>query len=420
MMQMLCISFSLLSMMFLGVAFSGCTSTPLSNSGNEQDARPIEFKKIVGLDQEVHFLTTDGRDTLIQAGGYLVKAVQDGLQLQSADDEASEAVIVQAAPITHEHLVDGPEPLAIKAEDGQQVIIVLMPKGKGFQAIGSNVVVQSRGLTGKSGKFQRKERFKPQSLKIRPFPKVTGILSTPTLGVITPGGKLYIKGKNFGESMGKVFINGKFWWGASSTLISVEEWNPTKIIVRLDKPELAYNNRDQQIRLQVKTAQGLYSQFLQMPFRAARETKWLDFNDPAVKLVYCSANGDTNLCNGHSPKGGATGCALLAGIPKWKKRTPAIYAQHGNCDLIVDIDDGSDQYAIQLKNGWVFKKFGLSQEKTSSSEKITLPTYSHLNQKVVGTSLWTPRIPWKVSPGFDRVHYAIYVQIEGPRGFSHF
>ncbi|MCA9458554.1 MAG: hypothetical protein KC587_17940, partial [Nitrospira sp.] len=104
----------------------------------------------------------------------------------------------------------------------------------------------------------------------------------------------------------------------------------------------------------------------------------------------------------------------------WKDRKPAIYAQHVNCDSIVDFDSGSDQYAIELKNGWVFKSFGLSREKTSSSEKINLPTYSQLNSAVVGTTLWTPRISWEVSPGFDRVHYAIYVEIEGPNGILHF
>ena len=419
--------FRLLSIVFLGVTLSSCTSISSNDSGNTQEPKPIGFKKVVVFDRAVHFLAPDGQDIVIEPGGYSVKSAQDDLHLQLADDETAKVMIVQAEPITHEQLVDGPEPLVIKAEDGQQVMMVLMPGGKGLQAIGSDVGIQSRGMTLKSSKFRHKKRFQPQSLKIQPFPKVTGILSTPTLGVITPGGKLYIKGKHFGKSTGKVLINGKFWWGASSTLISVEEWSPTKIIAKLDKPELAYKNRDQQIRLQIKTAQGLSSQFLQIPFRAARETKWLAFDDSAVKVISCSKNADANLCNGRQPKqkrfplaGAKSTCALLGGIPEWKKRTPAIYAQHINCDLIVDIDDGSDQYAIQLKNGWVFKKFGLSQEKTSSSEKITLPTYSHLNQKVVGTSLWTPRIPWKVSPGLDRVHYAIYVQIEGPRGLSHF
>jgi len=400
--------------------------TTVSETGGEEDAGPVAFQKLVEFDREVHFLTPDGQDTFIQPGGYSVEAVPQGLQLQSADHEAQEAVIVQAEPFTHEQLVDGPEPLAMKEGEDQQVVMVLMPGGKGLQALGSYEGIRTRGLTLKSKIPDVRKNITIQP-KIKPFPTISGILSTPKLGVSTPGGTLYIKGKNFGEykegsGQGKVLIYGNFWWGASWTPLSVEEWSPTKIIAKLEKPELAFNNRDQQIKLQIKTARGFQSQSLQMPFRANRTTKWLDFNDPAVKVVYCSNGGDGNLCNGISPKGGAGpgGCALLAGIPTWQERKPAIYGQHVNCDLIVDVDDGSDQYAIQLKNGWVFKSFGLSQEKTSSSEKITLPTYSQLNSSVVGTTLWAPRIPWKVSPGFDRVHYAIYVQIEGPQGIPHF
>ncbi len=423
-MRKLCISFSVLSMMFCSVALSGCAFSHLKDGGIEQDAGSIEFQKIVEFDREVHFLTPDGRDTVIQPGGYLVEAAQDGLRLKSADNETAEAVIVQAEPVTHEQSVDGPEPLVMKAGEDQQVVMMLMPGGEGLQAIGSYEAIQTRGLTLKSKIPDVRKNIKIQP-KIKPFPTISGILSTPTVGVSTPGGTLYIKGKNFGEykegsGQGKVLIYGNFWWGASWTVLAVEEWGPTKIIARLEKRELRYKNRDQQIKLQIKTARGFQSQSLQMPFRAQRDTEWLDFNDPAVKLVYCSGGGDANLCNGHSPPGGAEMCGLLAGIPTWQDRQPAIYGQHVNCDSMVDWDDGSDQYAIELKNGWVFKKFGLSHEKTSSSEKITLPTYSQLNSAVVGTSLWTPRISWEVSPGFDRVHYAIYVEIEGPNGIPHF
>ncbi|KPK21813.1 MAG: hypothetical protein AMK69_20965 [Nitrospira bacterium SG8_3] len=415
---------SFMSAVFFSVVLSGCTSPHLKDSGNEQDARPIEFQKIVEFEREVHFMTPEGRDTVIQPGGYLVEAVPDGLQLQSADREKVEAVIVQADPVTHEQSVDGPEPLVVQEGDDQQVVMVLMPGGEGLQATGFYEVIQNRGLTlqSKIPNLRKKITIQP---KIKPLPTISGILSTPTMGVSTPGGTLYIKGENFGEykeesGQGKVLIYGNFWWGASWTALSVMEWSPTKIIAKLEKGELAYKNRDQQIKLQIKTARGFQSQSLQMPFRARRTTKWLDFNDPAVKLVYCSGGGDANLCNGHSPPGGWEMCPLLAGIPTWQDRQPAIYAQHKNCDLIVDVDDGSDQYAIELKNGWVFKSFGLSREKTSSSEKITLPTYSQLNSAVVGTTVWTPRISWKVSPGFDSVHYAIYVEIEGPNGIPHF
>lgn len=136
-MRKLCISFSLLSMMFLGVALSGCAKMPLSDSGNEQDAMPIQFQKIVEFEREVHFLTPDGQDTVIQPGEYSIQAVPDGLQLQSVDHEKAQAVIVQADPVTHEQSVDSPEPLVMKDGEDQQVVMVLMPGGEGLQATGS-------------------------------------------------------------------------------------------------------------------------------------------------------------------------------------------------------------------------------------------------------------------------------------------
>ena len=69
--------------------FQDVPSTDLKDSGNEQDARPIEFGKLVEFDRELHFLTPDGRDTVIQPGGYSVEAVPEGLQLQSADHETA-------------------------------------------------------------------------------------------------------------------------------------------------------------------------------------------------------------------------------------------------------------------------------------------------------------------------------------------
>ena len=200
-----------------------------------------------------------------------------------------EAVIVQAESFTHEQSVDGPEPLVMKEGEDQQVVMVLMPGGEGLQAIGSYEGIQTRGLTLKSKIPDVRKNIKIQP-KIKAFPTISGILSTPTLGVSSPGGTLYIKGKNFGEykegsGQGKVLIYRNFGGEFSWTALSVEEWGPTKIIAKLEKPELTFNNRDQQIKLQIKTAGGFQSQSLQMPFRAKRATKWLDFNDPAVKVV---------------------------------------------------------------------------------------------------------------------------------------
>ena len=125
-----------------------------------------------------------------------------------------------------------------------------------------------------------------------------------------------------------------------------------------------------------------------------------------------------NACNGHVFSAGSNRCPALT-PQTWKDRNPAIWGVHANCDSIVDWDEGTDRYSITLKNGWVFKKIKLLRKKSSSSEKIRMPPYSVVN-KLIGSSFWSPKIRWEISPGPDRIYYGYYVQIEGPRGIPHY
>jgi hypothetical protein len=113
------------------------------------------------------------------------------------------------------------------------------------------------------------------------------------------------------------------------------------------------------------------------------------------------------------------GSCFSVGIPP-VFQTGSIYAQHFNCDSIVDWDDGKDRYEVAIKNGWVFKKVEYSQKKSSASEKIHTPDYAKLRRDLPGTSSWKPEIRWEVSPGSDQLEYVYWPTIEGPKGVPHY
>lgn len=346
------------------------------------------------------------RIRFIPSGGYYVDAVQNGLRLKSADHEEAEAFIVQAEETTHDRPVESPEAMSMKEGEDQQVVMVLLPDGKAMQAVGSSSGIQSRGDK------MVKLKLGPGALQL--IPKVNGIFTTPTLGALTPAGTLYVKGNYFGTPKGKINLHLSH-PVPQIVALSVEEWNDTKIKAKI--PGNISGVIDHKAKFQVLTAKGIGGGAWIVQFFAARAAKQLKSNDPAVKVVHCSTGGDRNYCNGLNTSTG--GSCFSVGIPPVFK-TGSIYAQHVNCDSIVDWDDGKDRYEVALKNGWVFKKVEYSQKKSSASEKIHTPDYAKLRRDLPGTSSWKPEIRWEVSPGPDQLEYVYWLTIEGPKGVPHY
>jgi hypothetical protein len=374
-------------------------------SESEQEAGPVEFEQVVEFERDIHFLTPEGQDTVVPSGGYYVDAVQNGLRLKSADHEEAEAVIVQAEATTHEQSVEIPEVVSIKEKEEQQVVIVLLPDGKAMQAIGSSSGIQVRG-------FKPVIKLGPGALQY--IPKVNGIFTTPKLGALTPSGTLYVKGDHFGASKGKINLHLSH-PVPQVVALSVEEWSETKIKAKI--PVSISGVMDHQAKFQVLSAKGIGGGAWMVQFFAARAAKQLKSDDPAVKVVHCSTGGDKNYCNALNTSTG--GSCFVTGIPPVFK-TASIYAQHVNCDSIVDWDDGKDRYEVTLKNGWVFNKVEYSQRKSSPSEKIHTPDLAKLRRDLPGASSWKPEIRWEVSPGPDQLEYVYWLTIEGPKGVPHY
>ena len=271
---------------------------------------------------------------------------------------------------------------------------------------------------------KKKIKFPPGAFKGL-VPIVTGIFTTPKALAVTPKGTLFINGKNFGTGIrqfsstegGKVMLKFRLPMKHFVTL-SVVKWTNTNIVAKI--PGNISGVKDHKVRLYVRRPKGLWDKHYTVPFYATRETKYLAQSDPAVKVVQCSVEGDTNVCNGLDVSTG--GCSPFAVGPLPPVEQPAtISAFHENCELIVDWDKGTDKYAITLKNGWVINKIQPG-EKGDGWNDQTLRTMEEIQQifSAPGKPSWNPHIRWQVSPGPGDLHYWYKIWIEGPKGVPHF
>ena len=391
---------------------------------------PGEFEQLIELDRAVHFLTPAGEDVVVPPGGYTVEAGDGALRLTPDNEQKSQPITIQAQATTHEESLEVISPISARIDEDMHVVGLLLPAGKVIQAMGSYSGVRSRGAKKKKGGF----RYRGRRIFLKP--RIEFVVTTPIKEkkkVLRVGEQVFIKGKNFGafkkgNGVGKVFIQGRFKHNVPSAVLKVEKWESTRIKARIQSDFLETQVIDQSVKIYIKTANGNSSAAWKMPFRAARESKWLDYRDKdkeatnVVRVLRCSKEANLSYCNGvvrsDLPVLLAGPCQLSNKPPIWKGRKATIWARHKNCNMDEDWDEGSDQYEIRLQNGWLFKDIKLKRYMSSSKEWVMMPGYGTLKKEVHGTSSWKPKIKWMISPS-DYVEYTYWVQIEGPKGIPY-
>lgn len=250
------------------------------------------------------------------------------------------------------------------------------------------------------------------------YPNITSVLLN---NVVEPGELILLGGTNFGspdpnQSKGEVILQNVSYFpgfGFSVKLLN-DFWSQGAVAVQLPKPfpttpfgELI---GDQPVTLHIKRADGVVSNKFTVFFQAEREIKVLAHTDPAVTLISCGDDGNFDRCNGvidddESPvfwQAGAACFATLCGL-------------HENSWGAVGDDEGSDQFQINLKNGWTLHDISVGTIKTSTAEKLDGPEPSFPH----GATSWSPQFSWSVTPN-DRVGYQVTVFIKGPKGVPHF
>ena len=113
-------------------------STPQSTPPSEKSSAIVE------IDRDTHFLTAAGEDVVVYPGAYLVQAEKEGLRLIADEGTGSESIVIEATGQPHDQKLTGPTALSVSEKEDEQVVVLLMPDGKGWEAIGSHSGVISR------------------------------------------------------------------------------------------------------------------------------------------------------------------------------------------------------------------------------------------------------------------------------------
>ena len=409
------------------------TSVSYAEDPEEAQASPLEFAPLLVLERDVHFPAPSGEDVLVSSGEYQVEAKEGSLKLVPSDEDNLEPIVIQAQAGSHEEEIASPEPRSIPGEGEQHALVLLLPDGHSLQAIGSYSGIQSRH---------------PHKFKINPgmfkglagkLPTIKSIFTTPSqlptktpIGAVTPTGTLYIKGMRFGRTKGKVELqvsvpsNKHFYVpkgtpsragtrkGKKRIQLNVQSWSDSRIKVQIP---LIAGVPDHSASFQIITANGVGSMGRKVRYYATRRKATLKYGEK-VTSINCSNGANESYClDKHAGTLAAFEGVCFYGGPKRKDKT--ITAWHLNCHGAVDWDDGTDRYTIKLKNNWVVEEITWGWKRSSSSEKLRLPSAKALTKKHKGASSMTIKVPWEVSPGPDWLAYWISVRIQGPVGISY-
>lgn len=236
---------------------------------------------------------------------------------------------------------------------------------------------------------------------VRLNPVITG---GPFGGPIQPGNDaaVLVIGHYFpreGEG-GKVELIGP--WGYER--LDDLAWNADGSGVAFKVPDNISGHQDQTALLVVSTAEGLYSNWIEVPFVAARTLRTLDQNE--VDLEACSTSSDVDCCNDFYD----------ADVIQWFCPTDpdASYTGfHMTQWGMPRADLGIDRYKISLVNGWVIEDIDLDVDQEEGESWAR-----RISEDPRGSANWTEEIAWLTSPN-DEVMYRATITIIGPRGVPH-
>ena len=120
----------------------GCASWQDAPSTLSTASTGVREAVLIDLDKPLHFMTTEGADTVVPAGSYLLEQAQ-GAQLRLLSDGRA-PILIAADHTTHDIDLSIPFALTFAQQEDQPHVLLLMPDGQAFDAIGSLSGIRSR------------------------------------------------------------------------------------------------------------------------------------------------------------------------------------------------------------------------------------------------------------------------------------
>jgi hypothetical protein len=118
----------------------------------------------ITLDRAVHFTTPQATDVVAQAGLYRLKVAAPSA-MKFIGLKTKTTAVVDALHINHQ--ADITEPVALYLKDDQQFphVVLLLPGGVGFEALGSYDAIRSRDLGSRLTDGQIQDALKDKTKK---------------------------------------------------------------------------------------------------------------------------------------------------------------------------------------------------------------------------------------------------------------
>jgi hypothetical protein len=95
------------------------------------------------LNQAVHFLSPGDDDVVVNPGTYQIEQAEEWLRLISG--ERTDAILIQAQPITHEERLASVQVLSVSGEEDRHHLLLLFPDGHGMESVGTYSGIRPRG-----------------------------------------------------------------------------------------------------------------------------------------------------------------------------------------------------------------------------------------------------------------------------------
>jgi hypothetical protein len=95
------------------------------------------------LELTVHFLNPGGEDVVVNPGSYYVEPAEEWIRLISG--ERTDAILIQAQPITHGEKLDSAQLLSVPGEADRHHLLILFPNGTGLESVGTYSGIRPRG-----------------------------------------------------------------------------------------------------------------------------------------------------------------------------------------------------------------------------------------------------------------------------------
>ena len=109
------------------------------------DLLQAEVLDTVSLHQHVHFITPEVMDIVASPGTYRLEAAEPN-RLKLIPPAGRRAMIVDALPTNHSEDISVPIALFVQDDEKLPHVVLLLPGGKGLEAVGSYDASRTRGL----------------------------------------------------------------------------------------------------------------------------------------------------------------------------------------------------------------------------------------------------------------------------------